>query len=161
MVLTSFMLELFHFAVVSNVRCCFLVCYSQLVHFSFKWQLLDVQVKFVHSKKKRKKKAARLNKSELDSASHGLQRQKFVTQVKLSKNQMPKCLRERCSILLHEVFFPKTKINLDIFKLNSHAGQTIMQTVSHYCSITFVSLFSALFILHWQQTAIVYHLYLS
>lgn len=108
MVLTSFVLELFHFAVVSNVRCCFLVCYSQLVHFSFKWQLLDVQVKFVHSKKQ--KKAACLNKSELDSASHGLQRQKFVTQVKLSKNQMPKCLRERCSILLYEVFSKNKEI---------------------------------------------------
>lgn len=70
---------------------------------------------FTAKKKNKKKKAACLNKSELDSASHGLQRQKFVTQVKLSKNQMPKCLRERCSILLYEVFSKNKEINLDIF----------------------------------------------
>lgn len=63
----------------------------------------------------KKKKAACLNKPELESAIHGLQRQKFVTQVKLSKNQMPKRLRERCGILLYAVFSKNKEINLDIF----------------------------------------------
>lgn len=141
MVLTSFMLELFHFAVVSNVRSCF----WYVIHSLFTSVLSGVYAKYkLNLLTATTKKAAWLNKSELDSASLGLQRQKFVTQVKLSKNQMPKRLRERCGILLYEVFSKNKEIN-------SHAGQTIMQTVSHYCSITFC--FSVLRSLHLALTA--------